>query len=293
MKLILDTDIGTDIDDAYALAMILRSPIELIGVSTVSGDTLKRAQLAAGLLRIEGKKAVPLFAGPPTRTPLTQAEWAAGQPPATIEQDQEKMLNFYWHAIDRYDKNELCIAAIGPLTNIAAVRSRDPVRFDERVRLLFMGGSIHRGYMGSRFPMPEYNIAADRLAAQTLLDARVETEIFPLDSTQDLKLLEKDWRSLNERLGREPLARALVDLTLLFKRRFLGATPVLFDPATLAVLLEPGIGAPTPLDLKVNSLGMTRIRKQARGEAFCKKVYLQIDAEKFYRLFASLLLPER
>jgi inosine-uridine nucleoside N-ribohydrolase len=91
MKLILDTDIGTDIDDAYALAMILRSPIDLIGISTVSGDTLTRAKIAAGLLRIEGRQEVKLFAGQPSKSVLTQAEWAASQPPAAIEQDLEKM----------------------------------------------------------------------------------------------------------------------------------------------------------------------------------------------------------
>lgn len=291
MKLILDTDIGTDIDDAFALAMIIRSPIELIGVSTVSGDTLTRAKIAAGLLHIGGKDDVAIFTGPPSRSVLTQAEWAASQPVMALERDQEKMADFYWQAIDTFDKHELCIAAIGPLTNIASIRSRDPARFDERVRLLYMGGSVNKGYMGLPIPMPEYNIAADRRASRALLDANVEMDIFPLDSTQDLKLPETLWSTLQDLADIDPLCRALVELTMLFKRRFLGATPVMFDPATLAVLLDPGIGSHTSLDLTVNSLGMTRIRKHSRGETFSKRVYLHLDKEKFYRLFSESILP--
>jgi purine nucleosidase len=293
MKLILDTDIGTDIDDAYALAMIMRSPIDLIGVSTVSGDTLTRAKIAAGLLRIQGKQDVQIFAGPPSRSVLTQAEWAIRQPAARIEQDPENMQEFYWQAIDTFDKDELCIAAIGPLTNIAAIRARNPAKFDERVRLLFMGGSIYTGYLGLHFPLPEYNVAADRKASRALLDACIEMDIFPLDSTQDVKLEETIWNALKDLSGSDPLSRALVDLTLLFKRRFLGATPVLFDPVTLAVLLDPSIGTFTALDLKINSLGMTRIRKQTRGESFCKKVYLRVDKGKFNRLFADSILQRK
>jgi purine nucleosidase len=290
MKLLLDTDIGTDIDDAYALAMLIHSPIDLIGVSTVTGDTLTRAKLAAGLLRIGGREDVRIFAGPPSRGVLTQAEWVADQPVPAIEQDPEKMADYYWQAIDTYEKGELCIAAIGPLTNIASIRSRNPTRFDERVRLLYMGGSLYRGYMGLRVAMPEYNIAADRKASRSLLDGSVEMDIFPLDSTQDLKFPEPLWNTLQERAASDPLSRALVELTLLFKRRFLGATPVMFDPATLAILLDPGIGTFTALDLTLNSFGMTRIRRQSRGEIFCKRVYLQLDREKFYRLFSERIL---
>jgi hypothetical protein len=68
MKLIIDTDSGTDNDDASDLAMIMNSPIDLIGVSQ-----LTRARLAAGLLRIEGKEEVKIFAEPPPRSILTQA----------------------------------------------------------------------------------------------------------------------------------------------------------------------------------------------------------------------------
>src|SRR3954469_12712261 len=80
--ILFDTDIGTDIDDAYALALILRSPeLDLVGVTTVSGDAGARARLAAKLLAVAGGEAarVPVYAGPSTGTQyMKQAEWAAG-----------------------------------------------------------------------------------------------------------------------------------------------------------------------------------------------------------------------
>src|SRR5262245_5373541 len=79
---IFDTDIGTDIDDAYALAIVLQHPeLELLGVTTVSGDAVARARLAAKLLQVAGPewRRVPVYAGTSTATQyMKQVEWANG-----------------------------------------------------------------------------------------------------------------------------------------------------------------------------------------------------------------------
>ena len=67
---IFDTDIGTDIDDAYALAALVHRPeLRVLGVTTVSGDAVARARLAAKLLHVAGGKwtQVPVYAGPQVR----------------------------------------------------------------------------------------------------------------------------------------------------------------------------------------------------------------------------------
>ena len=62
-KLILDTDIGTDVDDALALAVLLGSKdIDLLGITTVYGDTKLRAQIAMHLSTL-ARRAVPTYAG--------------------------------------------------------------------------------------------------------------------------------------------------------------------------------------------------------------------------------------
>jgi hypothetical protein len=67
----------------------------------------------------------------------------------------------------------------------------------------------------------------------------------------------------------------------------------MFDPATLAVLLDPGLGVFSSLDLRLNGLGITRIRKPSRGESHCKRVYLHLDQARFNRLFADTILQRR
>jgi len=64
MKVLLDTDIGNDIDDAVALAYLLAQPAcELLGVTTCTGDTRQRAALAAAVCDAAGREDVPIYAG--------------------------------------------------------------------------------------------------------------------------------------------------------------------------------------------------------------------------------------
>ncbi|MGA7245221.1 MAG: nucleoside hydrolase, partial [Terracidiphilus sp.] len=66
---IIDTDIGDDIDDAFALALALKSPeLKILGVTTTFGDTAMRARLLDRYLSAIGRRAIPVFAGPPSNT---------------------------------------------------------------------------------------------------------------------------------------------------------------------------------------------------------------------------------
>ena len=121
IPIILDTDIGTDIDDAFALALIINSPeFELLGVTTVSGDTAARARLAAKFLWEAGGKwrQVPVVAGVPGPTQHINAN-ALGQwlcQPADL---QESAVDFLRGKFHRYP-GQITLIAIGELTNVAA-----------------------------------------------------------------------------------------------------------------------------------------------------------------------------
>src|SRR5215203_1266192 len=122
VPVLFDTDIGTDIDDAYALALILRSPeIELLGVTTVSGDAVARARLAAKLLAIEGGAAarVPVYAGTSTATQyIKQTEWATGFTSPALHTDGGVA---FMRAQIEARPGALTIVAVGELTNVAAL----------------------------------------------------------------------------------------------------------------------------------------------------------------------------
>jgi len=62
-KILLDTDIGSDIDDAVCLAYLLANPdCDLLGITTVTGDTVKRASMASVLCKIAGRN-IPIHPG--------------------------------------------------------------------------------------------------------------------------------------------------------------------------------------------------------------------------------------
>src|SRR5689334_11626140 len=80
IPILLDTDIGGDVDDAFAVALILGSPeLELLGVTTVSGDTQARARLAAKMLWEVGLRKIPVASGEPGKLSKDpQTRWAEG-----------------------------------------------------------------------------------------------------------------------------------------------------------------------------------------------------------------------
>ena len=258
-KVILDTDIGDDIDDAYALTLALHSPeFEVIGVTTAWGDTALRARLAARLLANAGAKKIPVEPGVPThsKTTLSQHAWASAGPiPAAGD-----AVDFLLAQARRYP-HEVTLIAIGPLTNIGAAIDRDPSAFRLFNRVVLMGGSIHCGYGNPRAtppppPQPEYNIAMDPGAARKLLASGVPIFMMPLDSTQwkldDSKLAQIAARST-------PSTDALLVLTTEWQLATHQHTPTLYDAMAVTYALRPDICPTTPLRLQVDDKGFTRV----------------------------------
>jgi inosine-uridine nucleoside N-ribohydrolase len=258
-KIILDTDIGDDIDDAYALTLALHSPeFEVIGVTTAWGDTALRAQLAARLLATAGAKKIPVEPGAPThsKTNFSQRAWAsAGSTPAAGD-----AVDFLLAQARRYP-HQVTLIAIGPLTNIGAAIDRDASSFRLFNRVVLMGGSIHCGYGNPRAtppppPQPEYNIAMDPGAARKLLASGVPIFMMPLDSTQwkldDSKLAQIAARST-------PSTDALLVLTTEWQLATHQHTPTLYDAMAVTYALHPDICPTTPLRLQVDDKGFTRV----------------------------------
>ena len=189
VPVLFDTDIGTDIDDAYALALILRSPeIELLGVTTVSGDAVARARLAAKLLAIEGGTAarVPVYAGTSTATQyMKQVDWAAGFTSPALHTDGG--VAFMRQQIEARP-GALTIVAVGELTNVAALLTSSPGIAGKIKRIALMGGAIRRGGQPGSTPAPEWNIKSNAAAARTVFTSGVPLIVAPLDATADLKL---------------------------------------------------------------------------------------------------------
>lgn len=258
IPVLLDTDIGTDIDDAYALAQVLRSPeLELLGVTTVAGDTVARARLAAKLLAVAGRRDVPVYAGISGSVQyLKQCDWAAGfTTPALHESGGVEFLRQQINA----RPGEITLIAVGELTNVAALLEAEPGIGKKLKAIALMGGSVRRGYAPGSKPEPEWNIKSNAQAAQVVFASGVPLLVAPLDSTADLKLTP-EWCVRIFGAG-TPLNDALASLDHVWRRTntWQADTPTLFDCLAVALVASPGLVPLTPLHLAVEADGLTRV----------------------------------
>ncbi len=263
---ILDTDIGDDIDDAFALALLLRSPeVKLLGITTAYGDTALRARLVSRFLGAVGRREIPIAAGVPTShtNVFTQAAYANQAPVRQGSEARQASLfepdgvKFLLDQI-RAHPGEITLIAIGPLTNVKAAIDRDAVTFHKVKRVVMMGGSVYRGYGDEhRPPEPEWNIDRDPEAAQALFASGVPIFMMPLDSTQ-IHLAAAD----RERIF--SFGSPVTDqLTLLYHQWVAhtdnhAADPTLFDPVAATYAIRPELCPMTPLRIEVDAKGLTR-----------------------------------
>src|SRR5437762_7592266 len=169
IPVLLDTDIGSDIDDAVALAYLLRQPrCELVGITTVTGNVAKRAALVQVLCETAGRNDIPIHCG---------ASDVMGNGPGQLEAPQYESIRVLPHRVD-WDENtalgfmrdvissrpgEITLVSIGPMTNIAQLFMTCPD----------IGGML-KGWvsMGGEFDEPkqryaDWNFACDPLAGAT------------------------------------------------------------------------------------------------------------------------------
>ncbi|HTW60934.1 MAG TPA: nucleoside hydrolase [Terracidiphilus sp.] len=256
---ILDTDIGDDIDDAFALALLLRSPeVKLLGITTAYGDTALRARLVDRYLAAVGREEIPVEAGVPTTAAnhFTQAAYARHAP----ARKHGDAVAFLLREI-RAHPGTVTLIAIGPLFNVQAAIARDPATFRKLKRVVMMGGSIERGYDDEKTgddhepPSAEWNIRCDPAGLRALLKSGVPVFIMPLDSTQ-VHLTQPE---LAEILSR---GSPLTDQLTLLYHEWTGASawrmPTLYDPVAAAYVIRPELCPAKPMHIEVGDGGFTR-----------------------------------
>lgn len=282
---VIDTDIGDDIDDAFALALALKSPeLKVLGVTTTFGNTEMRARLLDRYLKAVGRSDIPVFAGPATKTDnvMTQAAYAKRDPKTSFGDGAEFILK-----AAREHPRQVTLIGIGPLSTVREAIRQDPAGFRKLKRVVIMGGSVYKGYgvdaQGKPKPAePEWNILNDPAGLKALLGSGVTVAMMPLDSTQ-VPL---------ETQGREAIfahGSALTDQLTLLYHEWMGGTPshsptpTLFDPVAVTFTFRPELCPAKPMHIDVDAKGMTIPGQGAPNAEVC----LQSDEKGFLDLLVK------
>jgi purine nucleosidase len=284
---IFDTDIGTDIDDAYALAALMHRPeLELLGVTTVSSDAVARARLAAKLLHVAGGPwaRIPVYAGISTATQyMKQVEWADRFSSPSLHLDGG--VEFMRRQINARP-GEITLIAVGELTNIAALLNSEP-GIGKKIRAIaLMGGAIYRGYAAGSKPEPEWNIKSNAGAARTVFTSGVPLLLAPLDSTADLKLTPELRVKIFARGTPFNDALASLDQIWRYTNHWKGNDPTLFDVLAVELVNPRAPYKLTALHVEVAEDGLTRLVEGL--EPNCQ-VALEVNAGAFLQEFVERL----
>lgn len=291
--MILDTDIGDDIDDALALALILNSPeIELIGITTVFKNTTLRAKLAKKLLQIYGRTDIPVIKG--IEKPLINDVDVTAIPPQVMavkeEIEIEKTANAVDFIVEKIMNSEerIILVTIGPLTNIAGAIIKEP-RLKDKTEVYMMGGMYSQAF-------PEWNIYCDPEAGRIVFDSGIHINMVGLDVTLRCRLdkdsLEKIFNFDSEK------TKFLTELIKIWQGGDENRFPILHDPLAVATLIDPTFVKMENMHIKVETRGeFTRGVTVVTDTPYRDKrrdsnvdVAVEVDNNRFIRFFLDRIL---
>ena len=288
-KIWLDTDIGSDIDDALALAFLLNRPnCDLLGISTVTEIDKQRAQLASILCRI-AEKEVPIYPG--TRTSLIVETPQQTVPQAVAIAKYAHDNDFpdpAWAAIDamraaiRKNPGEVTLLGIGPMTNIALLFAVDPLVPRLLKQLVLMCG---------HFTPPdkncEWNALNDPHATAIVYAAPVEKHVsIGLDVTRQVIMKREEFE---EKLRQSQYGAPILDMGAAWFQQ--SETVTFHDPLAAATIFEPEICRYQSGHVAVETAnpaiyGFTNWKA---GQDATHSVALEVDADKFFDLYFATI----
>jgi inosine-uridine nucleoside N-ribohydrolase len=237
MKILLDTDIGSDIDDAVCLAYLLSHPeCELLGITTVTGEAVKRAQLASALCQAAGKD-IPIFPG--SEKPLLVAQQQPHAPqaealarwPHMADFPKDEAISFLNRAI-RANPGEVTLLGIGPLTNLGLLFATYPDLPPLLKSLVLMCGT----FFGRSGRILEWNASCDPHATAIVYAAEVaQHRSLGLDVTTQVVMSRDDVQARFQ----SPLLRVVAD----FAGEWFARKPhiVFHDPLAAVSIFEPNV----------------------------------------------------
>lgn len=294
-KVIIDTDIGDDIDDAFALTFAIHSPeLEITGVTTVFRNSLIRAKIAKALLASYGAEDIPVCAG--IDIPFIQkfidrendrfdstGRLIPCQYDETVmknyQPDEEWGPDFIIRKVLEYP-GKIILIPIGPLTNIAAAIRKEPGIVSKIKKVVLMGGVFHQDF-------PEWNILCDPEAARIVFTSGADIYAVGLDVTMKCKLSLEQVKEFEE-LG----SNGSVILSGMMRKWFEHyqfECPVLHDPLTVGCVIDSSFVTfkeeNVLVNLSENDRGKTQIQSKDKVESSSIHIAEEVDAKNYLSFF--------
>lgn len=303
IKLLIDTDIGDEIDDAMALYFAMKLGIEIVGITTVFKNTDERARITKRLLNLYGNgyENVPVFAG--HGTPIAEKEceyphtchFHAGllSDEYAPDGDADAAIDFIIDSCERYGE-ELVIVAIGPFTNIARAIERNREAVNKAGKVVIMGGAYYRQYA-------DWNVMCDVEAADIMFKGLKNLECVGADVTHLTPLGQNEHEAMLN-CKNDDAAFEIAELIRLWSAVNPDRYPTLHDPLAVYYAIHPEIvetekqrisviteGVARGLTFNVDAYNKSYMNPACRvfDQAHYTTVAKTIDAKRFIDIFAK------
>ena len=292
-KIILDTDIGDDIDDALALAFaIMSGKIELLGVTTVFRNAAQRAELACCLLEALGRTDIPVYTGIGKTLLQSIPDWqnvAADHRPrqmevlkkqaASIQPQSEHAVDFIIETVMASD-GDITLMPIGPFTNIAAAFTLEP-RLAKKTQICMMGGATDR-------VRPEWNALCDPEATRIVFGTGAPITMVGLDVTTKCIMSYEQVKAIGA--VDRPVNRICYELIHLWGGDSPEPRPTLHDPLAVATLIDPTLCETREMQIEVETRAdhLRGTTVPVAGESNTS-VCVSVDSTRFMDYFVEIL----
>lgn len=289
-KVILDCDLGDDVDDAYAVALMLASTdkFEVLGITTCYGRTDDRGTMACKFLYETGLEEIPVAIGRNTSGTNERANWFADQFHWSkgfnrIKPIAQPAADFIIEQLKKYP-GEVIVFSVGPVMNMRDVIEKDPQALKLAKRVIAMFGSFYIGYNGSPTINPEWNVVVDVESSKKFVNAGVNILYAGLDVTTFVKIDKTNREKLLYR--QSPVTSILCGLTTLWGYE---RNPTIFDAVAIGMALYPDLFKTEKAFVEVDDKGYTRIDKTKTPNA---EIAVWINTEEFIKRIMEVYMKQ-
>ncbi len=296
-KVIFDCDLGGDIDDAFAVALLLASPeFDILGLVMDHGDTPGRAKIACRMLYECGLEHIPVVVGRHTpgivgeqtalAGPSHQFVWASNFD--KVKPIKQNAVDFISEQLNTYP-GEVILFTVGPVPNISDILDKNPDVLKKAKRIVSMFGSFYMGYGGEGTDsVAEWNVRGDIKSAQKYINAGLNPLLAGLDVTTFVKL-EEDYR-MRLLYRNSPLTDAICGLYTLWRyESYAYPDPTMFDGVAIGMVLWPELFTTKKVHTFVDDKGFTRIDETK--EPNCE-IGVSVNKEEFLSRMVERLLKQ-